>query len=151
MPRTRGYQPPRAANDQAYGVRGDQVSAQKEMPIPQTAPPGLKPGPQSAPGPVTAAPPPGPPGPGQPGIPPDIMQAAASFAPPVPLSAGSIRPREPVTAGLSTGPGPGPEALNSMFQTRRDRVALTMRQLADDLGDPYLQQLADRAEMQAGR
>lgn len=34
--------------------------------------------------------------------------------PPVPLSAPSARPSEPVQAGLSTGPGPGPESIPSL-------------------------------------
>lgn len=35
-------------------------------------------------------------------------------APPIPLSAPSTRPNEPVQAGLSVGPGPGPESIPSL-------------------------------------
>jgi hypothetical protein len=34
--------------------------------------------------------------------------------PPTPLSAPTTRPTEPVQAGLSTGPGPGPEAIPAL-------------------------------------
>src|SRR5213078_1555218 len=42
-------------------------------------------------------------------LPPPEPQAPP--APITPLSAPTTRPQEPITAGLPTGPGPGPEAL----------------------------------------
>lgn len=38
------------------------------------------------------------------------------------LNAPSQRPNEPLTAGLNTGPGPGPEALNPGGMTPVDEV-----------------------------
>lgn len=37
--------------------------------------------------------------------------------PPPPINAPTSRPSEPVTAGLSLGPGPGPEAIPSLAPT----------------------------------
>ena len=155
MPRTR-QQPPRAAADQAYGVRGDQMTAQRQMPIPQTAPPppsaaagaGGGGGTPAAP-PVTAAAP-------QPqqspnGNPLDVLAAAVGTQGGVPLTEATTRPGEPVTAGLAVGPGEGPEALAGMFQARRDRVAETLQRLADDLGDGWMAELAMKAQQSAGR
>lgn len=39
------------------------------------------------------------------------------------------RPDEPVTAGLPTGPGPGPEALGVMSQPQLDEVGQQLRNL----------------------
>lgn len=53
------------------------------------------------------------------------------------------RPNEPVTAGLSTGPGPGREALGvSMTPSATGRL---LRELAAETGNPYFARLADRS------
>ena len=83
--------------NQVYGQGVAQQQALKAVPLPAsgTTPPGA------------AAPPPAPPAPGAP---------PAGPAPVLPGGLGPIdrpseRPNEPLTAGLSSGPGPGPEAL----------------------------------------
>lgn len=57
------------------------------------------------------------------------------------LSLPTQRPGEPVTHGLSTGPGGGPSALGLVPGSPTGRW---MRKLAAESGNPYLQQLADR-------
>lgn len=78
---------PTAVPGQPYGAAGTQMAGQSAVPM----------GPPPTPGPGAAASPP-------------------SVAAPSPESAGPFnrpteRPSEPITAGLPTGPGPGPEAL----------------------------------------
>jgi hypothetical protein len=58
--------------------------------------------------------------------------SATPLAPPsssaVPLNAPTARPNEPVTAGLSSGPGPGPEALmQTQMDTTRAQLAALYR------------------------
>jgi hypothetical protein len=88
-----------APTGQPYGVRAEQMAAQRAIPIappptdavPTASPPGATPatqGPSAPPGPLA----------GQ----------------VVPLDAPSARPGEPVTAGLSVGAGPGPEVLGAL-------------------------------------
>ena len=87
----RGPQPITTAPGQAYGQAAAQENAQRAVPmagIPQ--PPAAAP--VAAPSEPAAAPGPGP---GE-----------------IPWLHPSDRPDEPVTAGLETGPGPGPEALS---------------------------------------
>lgn len=57
----------------------------------------------------------------------------------------SRRPNEPVTAGLSLGAGPGPEALGA---PAAGRVEATLRRLAESTGQAMLAQLADEAATQ---
>lgn len=78
-------QAPRAVPGQPYGVAGQQLQAQQAVPLSQTPPPNPQPQGQPQQGPVPGA----------------LGQ----------LHAPSDRPNEPITAGLSQGPGPGPEAL----------------------------------------
>jgi hypothetical protein len=58
------------------------------------------------------------------------------------LGAPTNRPMEPVTTGLSRGPGAGPEVLGMMA---RSPLGEFMRMIARQSGDPTLAQLADRA------
>ena len=90
-----------------YGERSQQQAAQRAVPV--AAPPG-QPG---APSPAAAsAPTPAPSGPTggapSPGLPPVSGPGILPFLHP------SNRPSEPVTAGLPTGAGPGPEALTGV-------------------------------------
>lgn len=88
-PNRTDMQAPKAATGQPYGQAGQQIAAQRAVPLP------------AAPPPATAQPP------GQ-------GQGAAGFASPndtPTLTAPTQRPDEPLEAGLSFGPGPGPEAL----------------------------------------
>jgi hypothetical protein len=63
---------------------------------------------------------------------------------PAGMLGGTQLPNQPVTAGLSSGPGAGPEVLNM-------RASTQMRRMLDELsrrsGDPYFTQLADRARL----
>ncbi len=54
------------------------------------------------------------------------------------------RPAEPVTAGLPSGAGVGPEALGTKF---RNPLGDTLRNLARVSGDPYYAQLAERSRI----
>ena len=83
--------PAQALPDQPYGVAGQQLAAQKQLPM---GPPG------------STSPGAGLPSPGQP---------APALPPPgslPPLNAPTTRPNEPVTHGSPSGPGAGPEVLN---------------------------------------
>ena len=44
----------------------------------------------------------------------DAQAEVPMGAPPIPLAAPTQRPGEPVTSGLSLGPGPGPEAIPAL-------------------------------------
>lgn len=74
-----------APRGQPYGVAGQQIAAQQQMPM--------------------AAPP--------------------APAPPVALGAPTTRPDEPVQAGLSLGPGPGPESIPAIAPSGPDPDLLT--------------------------
>src|SRR5262245_46553750 len=86
-------QPAQAVKNQTYGERGKQLAAQSAMPLPQI--------PQAV------------------QIPQQPEQGAQQvgggiFGPSqdvIPLHATSSRPNEPITTGLPTGPGAGPEIL----------------------------------------
>lgn len=130
MPRTK--QAPQAPNSQAYGQRGDQISAQQAMPLPQ-----------SDPLPPAQAP--------QPASPtdPDLMAMAQQFDPGItPLSAPTQRPGEPVTAGLSMGAGPGPEIFSSPARAQRSADVLDM--IAQSSGDDRMAQMAARIRANGG-
>lgn len=93
---------PVAFTGQPYGVAKQQAQVQAAMP---TATPPVQPG--AAPPPGTQAPGVGQPGP--PGMPPGSLSTPPGAL--GDLHRPTDRPNEPVTAGLSGGPGPGPEAL----------------------------------------
>lgn len=62
----------------------------------------------------------------------------------VPLTAPTQRPNEPLTAGMATGPGPGPDVLGIV--PRRNRIADVYAALAaGPNADPAWGQLADAA------
>lgn len=68
------------------------------------------------------------------------IEMAKRLRPPQPLTGATRRPMEPITAGLSTGPGAGPEVLRT-----GDRTARTLRLLASITGDAAFDQLAEQA------
>jgi hypothetical protein len=89
-----------------YGDRSRQQAAQRAVPLgspPQGPPAAAAIGSPGAPAPTGGAN-----GPPQPGLPPVTGPGILPFLHP------SNRPNEPVTAGLPTGPGPGPEALTGV-------------------------------------
>jgi hypothetical protein len=79
---------------------------------------------------------------GSPATPPPDLATLLGGAP-TGLLGGSHRPNQPVTAGLSLGPGPGPEILGSMRATTP--LARTLRTLTERTGDRSWSELADRA------
>jgi hypothetical protein len=60
------------------------------------------------------------------------------------LSQPTQRPMEPLSAGLPSGPGPGPEALGMPM---RSPLGETLRQLSNVSGDPIFLELANRANL----
>lgn len=144
MPRTRKTQsgeraqPVGAVAGQEYGMGVQQMELQRQMPLPQTSP--------VRPETMTAQ------GGGQPAaVDRQPLDAAriAEIARTLQGGVGALvrpsgRPGEPVTAGLSSGPGPGPEVLG--LRTGNP-TGMTMRNIARLSGDSYLADLADRAGM----
>ena len=113
-----------------YGEGDDMQELQADLPSPDTQ--GTVGGSPGGPG---AAPMPMP-------MPPDPQQVQGFLGSHNPaLLSGTQEPDTPVTAGLSTGPGPGPSAL------RRNTapIARFYEQLAADTGDPKWRRLAQRA------
>lgn len=90
-------QAPSAAPNQEYGKAAEQMRAQRQVPLPKQAVPS-----PSSPAQAGSAPPVSPPGGAAP-VPPGGLG---------PLTAMTGRPNEPLTAGMPTGPGPGPEVLD---------------------------------------
>lgn len=112
-------QAPTAAPGQTYGVAAEQLRAQQQVPLPKQVPP-------SAPAPAGSAPA-GPPPPA--GAAPSILPGGLG-----PLTAPSDRPNEPLTAGLASGPGPGPEALGVQAMSPIDELrAMYMANPNDDM------------------
>lgn len=111
-----------AATGQQYGKATAQMASQRALPVapppgPAVAPPtGGAPGPQMPPGPA----------PGQ----------------VVPLDAPSMRPDEPVTAGLPVGPGAGTEALGP-FAGEGEDVAMQLRAIYSQFPNEDLRSLLE--------
>lgn len=114
--------PQSAATNQPYGRAGQQLASQKIVPM--------------APSPIAAAPPAAP-------SQPMVRPPGASG----PFDRPTERPREPVTAGLPVGPGPGPEALGlgPPITAGAGNLAVVLGQLASASGDSNLAMLAQRA------
>lgn len=121
---------------QRYGEGVAQQQMQREMPAP------VRNDVPSSPGTATGATPSAPVVAGPPPTDPAQLAAALSGAPLGLLSGGTQLPNQPVTAGLSTGPGPGPNALGSL--RARSPLARTLRNLQARTGDPMWARLADR-------
>jgi hypothetical protein len=148
MPRDRkNSQPAQAQASQSYGEKTDQLQAQAAMPIPRNAPTGPPQG-QAAPAPPSAGAPAG--GGGEQVDPRELLlQQAQAFDPGItPLTANSMRPGEPVTAGLRSGPGPGPEIFEQ--PTRKLHAADTMALIGQVTGDDKLLQMADTIRRAGG-
>lgn len=84
-------QAPSAGPSQEYGQKTQRLASQQQAPLPAS--------PQPQPGPTT------------PGAAGGGVDLAALLAGAPSLDAPSMRPGEPLTAGLSSGPGVGPEGL----------------------------------------
>lgn len=111
--RTDLQQAPRAVPGQVYGRATQQLEAQRQMPLPRAG--------GASPGGVSPAPLP-----------------LAPRAPLTPLDAPSERPDEPLTAGLSSGPGPGREALTPPDPLVKFAASLNS---LGDVADPATQDL----------
>jgi hypothetical protein len=103
-------QPIRVVNNEPYGARAALEAAQHAIPLPNEggAPSAAAP-PSPAAAPATAAP-----------EPPALAGAQ-------PFNRPTERPAEPVTAGLPSGPGPGPEALSTMTQQAPDLIGAQLK------------------------
>jgi len=117
---------------QRYGEGQDQQALQRAMPAPDMS------------GPVSAAPQPTFSNPSQasPAVAVDPMQVQQFLAQTKPnLLGGSRLPDEPVTAGLPSGPGPGPEVLQRTTAPMRRYL----ERLSAETGNPKWKQLAQKA------
>ncbi len=79
-------QAPRAVPGQTYGQAGAQLASQQSVPLPAGAPAGG-------------------------GGAPSAVQGQSPAPPLTPINAPTQRPGEPLTTGIASGPGLGPEAL----------------------------------------
>lgn len=120
-----------AATGQQYGAATAQRAAQRALPMgpppaPATAPPAgpAGPGAATAPGPAS-------PGPGA----------------VVPLSAPSMRPNEPVTAGLPVGPGAGVEVNPFNNVGSPDDAALALRAAYSAYPSEELRAILERIDL----
>lgn len=138
MPRTRqtlsGHpgQPVPEIPNQMYGASGEQQQLAKQMPSPDAHVPVATVATGTAVGPVV-------PRPGE--MHASALDAAAGIRAGV-LRQPTASPREPVTAGLSIGPGPGPEM---MPVAPTSPVGEQLRRLSIDTGNPMWAELARRA------
>lgn len=155
-------QTPKTSAGQAYGVAGEQEAALNAIPIPTNGPQDLTTGgvPGAAvPAGASAPPPPGgalPPDPNQladqtHGLPPGATEGAlGTQMPNIDLFGPSARPNEPVTHGLSVGPGGGPEVLSTLQPATAppSPVGATLAKLAAAAGgNQALLQLAQEAQI----
>lgn len=129
-------QPIGAVPGQMYGAGVEQMQLQRAMPAPNLAQ-GPVAGPAGPPpaGPATAGP-----------APAQGFDAALAMAQGMRDQTGLLqqptaRPDEPITAGLTRGPGPGPEVL-AMQQGTPAGDAL--RRISAQTGDPFFADLARR-------
>lgn len=110
-------QAPTAATGQPYGRAGQQIAAQRAVPLP-SAPPAPAPQPGTAPA----------------GPPPDLFRPTE-------------RPNEHVMTGLPVGPGAGPEALPLQTSPMGDPTAIQIRAMlrADPTNQELANLVADLA------
>lgn len=140
MPRSRKTaagtpaQPVQAMTGQQYGKAREQEALQQAMPVP-AVPTTLAPRAQQQPASeVPVAPQP------RPRMAPEEAMAFLSGMGGI-LTAPDDNPALPVTDGLSTGPGRGPEALSG-----QSALGDTLRRLAFQTNDPVFLRLASRIE-----
>jgi hypothetical protein len=99
--------PAQAASGQQYGMRGQQMAAQRALPVARPATDAVPSGGSPAAG-----------GPAGAGTPAGPLPGSLT-----PLDAPTQRPGEPVTTGLPVGAGAGPEALGPLGQLESDNGA----------------------------
>lgn len=116
-------QPVTVASGQPYGARQEQVAAQRALPLP-AAPP------------VPAPPPPAP----------GALPGGRG-----PFTRPTEYPNEPLTAGMSIGPGPGPEALAMRGGlSMDDEIVARLRGLYQAFPSSDIERLLDYAERRSG-
>ena len=138
-PRTRTGEEPqnvKSVPGQRYGEGVEQQALQRAMPAPDVT--GNVPSPQLPNEPIV-----GPGGQGPLGDPAMLTEYLGANNPN--LFAGSQRPDEPITSGLSTGPGPDQQVL-SMGRTTTP-IGRFFERLATETGDPRWRHLQERASM----
>jgi hypothetical protein len=128
-------QAPSMIPGQTYGKQVAQAQLQTSMPAPNVQG-------AAAPPPAAPAQPPDQPMPSNRQIDPTAIAKAMQAQDP--LLGMTQRPNEPFTAGLSTGPGPGPEAIQGITMSP---LGDTLRALSDQLGDPMFRDLAQRSRL----
>lgn len=129
---------------QAYGASQEQMALERQLPTPTNTVPAL-PSPGSAG--VAAAPSPG--GVVAPPMDDPAARYAGALAEAGPIGGDVLAqpttfPAEPVTTGLTRGPGAGPGVLR---RPARNAVGERLRRLSLDTGDPYWAELAARARI----
>lgn len=122
MPRKRRTLPVAAPQDQGYGQRGEQMAAQHALPLPDN---------RGSVTPISAAPSALAPAPAQPAVSLEqALQAARQMTPPQGgLDRPSEQPDTPFTAGLTTGAGPGPEAVGGQIDPVLDYLKAAYKQM----------------------
>lgn len=110
----------RAVPGQVYGEAGAQIAAQQAVPLPRQAP---------APGTV-----------GSP-----AAQGPSAGAPLTPMDAPSQRPGEPLTTGIASGAGPGPEVLHGTPGPPEDPTLATLKGILARYPNQDLQALVAQA------
>lgn len=145
MPRKRktatGYdaQDVKSVAGQRYGEGTQQAALQRVMPAPNVVGPSATPAPAAAPAATPA------PAQQAPMTDAELMQIASQMKGQAGLlTAPTNRPNEPLTAGLPSGPGPGPEA---MMMRQGSPTAKVLRDISRATGDSYLADLAARSRM----
>lgn len=123
-----GAQPAEAPTGMGYGEHQASIESQQALPLAQVTPM------TGGSGPMPTAPQ----DPAQRLA--MAVEAAKRMRPPAPLSGPSMRPGEPITAGMASGPGPGPEVLRT-----GDRTARTLRLLAEVTGDQAFNDLYEQS------
>lgn len=145
MPRKRTQsgayaQPPAATAGQEYGKGVQEMQLERAMPAPQGSPVT-----QQIP---AAAAQTGAPTQAQPSPQPTLADALGSMQGRMPsgglLAAPPMRPNDPATAGLSSGPGMGPEAIGTPNQSQ---IGNWYRRLSQATGNPYFAELARRSNL----
>jgi hypothetical protein len=125
---TANKQPVTTTTGQTYGVAAEQAAAQRAIPLPQAPPPGAVPSSPGTPG-----------GGGGQALPVYAGELGAFDRP-------TDRPGEPVTAGIRSGPGVGPEALSP----RGSETLNQLRAIYTAFPDESIREILEDLEMESG-
>lgn len=129
-------QPIGAVAGQMYGAGEEQMQLQRAMPAPNLAQtPVATPAPGPAPAEAQQA------APAAPSLEQVLAQAQALRSQTGLLAQPTTRPEQPITAGLASGPGGGPELLGMQQGTPAGDA---LRRLSASTGDPFWAELASK-------